>query len=198
MKTEGPECCGADSGGILGFFSYFLLVRTTSAFSGCRRRRPWMFRQQSASSSSHTRPHHIPGYRAICSHGEWEPLICRWQHVPDDAAALPDGPNTPLSTPLPPHTARATARPCSPLPPCVNTLPTPQGLARSHSVVQGGREEVLRQMDGEGKGSRRERELEEEVGGGSREERKSSGGKQRGKVQQLLWWGEGPPWLMKS
>lgn len=36
LKMEGPECWGADSGGILGFFSYFLLVRIASVFSGCK------------------------------------------------------------------------------------------------------------------------------------------------------------------
>lgn len=35
LNTEGPECWVADRGGILGFFSYFLLVRTASVFSGC-------------------------------------------------------------------------------------------------------------------------------------------------------------------
>lgn len=35
LNTEGPECCGADRGGILGFFSYFLLGRAASVFSGC-------------------------------------------------------------------------------------------------------------------------------------------------------------------
>lgn len=34
LNTEGPECWGADRGEILGFFSYFLLVRTASTFSG--------------------------------------------------------------------------------------------------------------------------------------------------------------------
>lgn len=35
LKIEGPECWGADSGGILGFFSYFRFVRIASVFSGC-------------------------------------------------------------------------------------------------------------------------------------------------------------------
>lgn len=35
LNTGGPECWGADIGRILGFFSYFLLVRTASVFSGC-------------------------------------------------------------------------------------------------------------------------------------------------------------------
>ena len=34
LNTEGPEWGGADTAGILGFFSYFLFVRTTSVFSG--------------------------------------------------------------------------------------------------------------------------------------------------------------------
>ncbi len=42
LNTEGPECWGADRGGILGFFSYFLLVRTASVFSGCKQGRETM------------------------------------------------------------------------------------------------------------------------------------------------------------
>lgn len=80
---------------------------------------------------------------------------------------------TPPPPPSPPLT-RATATP-----PCLNRLPTPRGLVRSHSVVRGGREEVLRQTAGDGG----------RQGGG--EDRKSSGGKQKGEVQQLVGGGVG-------
>lgn len=53
LNTKGPECGGADIGAILGFFSYFLLVRTASAFSGYKNTKSNMFKLQPVQTSYH-------------------------------------------------------------------------------------------------------------------------------------------------